>query len=738
MSTQADIFYTLTDESPALATASLLPILQYFAGSAYITIGIKDISLAGRIIANFPDNLTEEQKQPDALIELGQLVNKPEANIIKLPNISASIPQLQAAIKELQTHGFDVPDYPEDPENDDERVLQKRYATVLGSAVNPVLRQGNAKRHPILAAKEYAQSHPHEVLAWESDTPSHVSHMPHGDFFGNEKSTTTDSEQNVRIEFIAGDGQKIILKEQIPLEKNEIVDATYMSVSTLRSYIKEQMQDAKDKNILFSVHLKATMMKVSDPEIFGHIVEVFFEDVFTKHTDLFEELGINSNNGIGDIYSKISGHAKEQEIIDDMNQALSNGPQLMTVDVEKNITNLHVPNKVIIDASMPPIIRWGGKTTGPDGQEHDMKAVIPDTTYAVFHKAMAEDVIQNGTFDPATMGSVCNIGLMAQKAEEYGSHDKTFMAPNDGTIHVISDTQNIIHEHKVGKGDIWRMCQAKDAPIKNWIELAVNNARLTGAPTVFWLDKNRAHDAQIIKKVKAHLDTLDTDGLEIDIMSPQEATVHTNKLLREGKNVNAVTGNVLRDHLTDMYPILEVATSAKMVSEVPLMNGGGMYETGAGGSAPDHVEQVQNESHLRWNSLGEFAAIAASLEQVARSKNNDKAAILAQALKKATTKLLNEDKSPSRKTGELDSKGSHFYLAFYWAEELAEQTDNAELKEYFVNFFNTLKSNETKILDELLAIEGKKADLGGYYHMDARKVESVMRPSATFNAALSS
>lgn len=737
MPTEADIIYTYTDEAPALATASLLPILRYFANTANITIGIKDISLAGRIIANFPENLSAEQKQPDALAELGKLVEQPEANVIKLPNISASIPQLQAAIAELQEQGYDIPDYPENPSNSDEEFIQKRYASVLGSAVNPVLRQGNADRRPIPAAKAYALQNPPATTPWSKDSKTHVAHMAGGDFFANEKSVTVDREQQVSIEFTGEDGKTTVLNPRIKLQKDEVVDATYMSVEALRAFIKEQMQDAKDKGILFSVHLKATMMKVSDPEIFGHVVEVFFEDVFTKHASLFDDLGVNSNNGIGDVIAKLenTNEAWRNEVLADIQTAIDNGPDLMMVDASKGITNLHKPNDVIIDASMPPIIRWGGKTTGPDGEEHDVKAIIPDTTYAEFHKAMAEDSLKNGTFDPATMGSVFNIGLMAQKAQEYGSHDKTFMAPSAGTIRVVGE-DGVIHEHEVEKGDIWRMCQAKDAPIKNWIELAVNRSHITNAPTIFWLDKNRAHDAELIKKVQTHLAELDIEGLDIKILAPKDAARHTNELVRAGQNVNAATGNVLRDHLTDMYPIIELGTSAKMLSIVPEMAGGAMFETGAGGSAPKHVDQLVKEGHLRWDSLGEFAAIAASFDHLGRANNNNKASILGKTLDEATTRLLNEEKSPSRDAGKLDNKGSHFYLAMYWAEELAAQTESTELSEYFIPLAQELKTNEEQIVEELLATAGKEADLGGYYHTDPDKVAAVMRPSPTLNLAL--
>ncbi len=738
MSTQPSIIYTLTDEAPALATASFLPIIQYFARAAGINVGSMDISLAARIIAHFPDNLTTEQRQPDALAELGEIVKQPDANVIKLPNISASIPQLQAAISELQAQGYAIPAYPESPLNDEEVDIQTHYKKVLGSAVNPVLREGNSDRRPIPAAKQYAKDHPHQTTAWTKESKTHVTHMEGGDFFANEKSLTVDQSfvGNARIEFVADDGIVTVLKKQIMLQEGEVVDATFMSVEALRTYIKEQMQQAKKQGILFSLHLKATMMKVSDPVIFGHVVEVFLDDVFAKHAALFNELGVNSNNGIGDIEAKIAGHPQQGIIKADIQAALEIGPDLMMVDASKGITNLHKPNDVIIDASIPPIIRWGGQTTGPDGHEHDVKIIVPDTTYAVFHQEMVNFSRENGTFDPATMGSVFNIGLMAQKAEEYGSHDKTFMAPDVGTMRVVTESGVTLHEHRVAKGDIWRMCQTKDAPIKNWIELAVNRARITGDPAVFWLDANRPHDAQLICKVNTHLETLDTDGLTIQIMAPQEAAHFTNQRVKSGQNTNAATGNVLRDHLTDMYPILELGTSAKMLSIVPLMNGGALLETGAGGSAPKHVEQLIEEGHLRWDSLGEFAALAASFDHLSRTNGNTQAAILGKTLDQATTKLLSEGKSPSRKTGELDNRGSHFYLTLYWAQALVAQRDDTGLQNYFMSLAEALKSNEAQIIQELNDAQSQKVDLGGYYHPDPKRVDKAMRPSKTLNSAL--
>ncbi|MCH9698370.1 MAG: NADP-dependent isocitrate dehydrogenase [Gammaproteobacteria bacterium] len=738
MSTQPTIIYTQTDEAPALATASLLPIIQYFARAAGVNVETRDISLAGRILAHFPDSLTAQQKQPDALAELGEIVKLPDANVIKLPNISASIPQLQAAIQELQGQGYVIPDYPESPQDDEQAAIQIQYKNVLGSAVNPVLREGNSDRRPIPAAKQYAQNHPHRTAAWAKNSKTHVTHMSGGDFFANEKSLTVDQRfvGNARIEFVAVDGTVTVLKEQIPLQDGEVVDASFMSIASLRAFIKEQMQDAKATGVLFSLHLKATMMKVSDPEIFGHVVEVFLEDVFAKHGVLFEELGVNSNNGIGDIEAKIAGHPQENEIKADIQAALNAGPDMMMVDARNGVTNLHKPNNVIIDASIPPIIRWGGQTTGPDGQEHDVKIIIPDTTYAVFHKEMADFSREHGTFEPATMGSVYNIGLMAQKAEEYGSHDKTFMAPGHGTIRVVAESGESLLEHHVEQGDIWRMCQTKDAPIKNWIELTVNRARITGDPAVFWLDEKRPHDAQLITKVNTHLQTLVTNDVTLHIMAPQDAAHFTNQRVKTGQNTNAATGNVLRDHLTDMYPILELGTSAKMLSIVPLMNGGALLETGAGGSAPKHVEQLIQEGHLRWDSLGEFAAIAESFEHLGRTRSNEQAVILGQTLDQATTKLLSKGKSPSRKTGELDNRGSHFYVALYWAQALAAQNKDSRLRDYFTPLAESLTANETQIVQELSDAQGQNVELGGYFHPDPEKVTTVMRPSQTLNAAL--
>ncbi|HBH26375.1 MAG TPA: NADP-dependent isocitrate dehydrogenase [Rhodospirillaceae bacterium] len=728
--TKHTIHWTKTDEAPLLATYSFLPMVQHVARAAGITMELADISLAGRILAAFAP-----EQHPDALAALGDLVKTPEAIVIKLPNISASVPQLQAAIKELQGQGYAIPDYPEAPKNDAEKATQERYKKILGSAVNPVLREGNSDRRPIPAAKAYAKANPPKTAPWAKDSQTHVAHMDGGDFFAHEKSTTISAATTAKIEFADQGGAVTVLKDALPLQAGEILDATFMSVKALRAFIKEQMADAKAKGVVFSLHLKATMMKVSDPIIFGHVVEVFLEDVFAKHGALLKDLGANPNNGIADIEAKIAGHPKEAEIKADIAAALAKGPALMMVDAKKGITNLHRPNDVIIDASTPPIVRWGGQVTGPDGAEHDTKAVIPDTTYAVFHKAMVDDARASGGFDPATMGSVFNIGLMAQKAQEYGSHDKTFVAPADGTMRIVADGQTLL-EHQVEAGDIWRACQTKDAPIQNWIELAVNRGRITGAPVVFWLDAARAHDAQLLQKVNARLGALDTDGVEIHILPPAEAAHFTNARVAKGQDTNAATGNVLRDHLTDMYPILELGTSAKMLSIVPLMRGGALLETGAGGSAPKHVEQLTAENHLRWDSLGEFAALAAAFDHLGRQSRNPHALLLGKALNDATTRLLGEGKSPGRKVGDLDNRGSHFYLLLYWAQALAGQTEDLRLAAAFAPLAQALAANEDKIVAELHAGAGTPADIGGYYHPDDAKAGQVMRPSATLSATL--
>jgi isocitrate dehydrogenase len=740
---QPDIIYTITDEAPALATASFLPIVKHFAKAAGITIGTKNISLVGRIIANLPDSLTAEQKQPDALAELGELVKRPTANVIKLPNISASIPQLKAAIAELQEQGYDVPDYPEAPQTEAQKDIQARYKTVLGSAVNPVLRDGNSDRRPPAAVKEYAKKHPHKMGEWSPDSRTHVVHMDGGDFFSNENSVTISdpSVSNARIEFFSEDMKLTVLKDNLSLQEGEVVDSTFMSRKALRKFLAEQIEDAKDNGVLFSIHLKATMMKVSDPIIFGQAVEVFFADVFNKHAAVFKELSVNPDNGLGDVYASIHSlpGVQREAIETDIQTCLEEQADLYMVNSDKGITNLHVPSNVIIDASLPPIIRDGGKAWGPDGKAHDVKAVIPDSSYAVIYDETVKFCIENGAFDPATMGSVANVGLMAGKAEEYGSHDQTFKVPENGIIRVVDAEGVTLLEHSVEGGDIWRMCQAKDAPIRNWVELAVERAKATGSPAVFWLDKERAHDAQLIDKVNRYLSNLDPDGnLDIQVLSPVDAIRFTLQRVKEGEDTISVTGNVLRDYLTDLFPILELNTSAKMLSIVGLLNGGGLFETGAGGSAPKHVQQFLEEGHLRWDSLGEFAAIAASFQYLSVARENAKAGIVARALDQATAKLLDRNQSPSSKVGELDSRGSQFYLTLYWAQALAAQQENSELQEDFTPLAKALASGEEQIIKELNDAQGQKVDLGGYYHPDPEKVARATRPSPTLNAAFKS
>ena len=734
------IIYTKTDEAPALATCSLLPIINAFTGPSGIAVETKDISLAGRIIANFPDNLTRDQKIPDELAALGALAKTPDANIIKLPNISASIPQLKAAIKELQEHGHNVPDYPEEPKNDTEKEIKARYAKVLGSAVNPVLREGNSDRRAADAVKQYAKKNPHKMGAWSSDSKTHVATMSSGDFCSNEKSTTMSEATDARIEFVGQDGNVTILKEKLPLQAGEVVDATFMSKNTLTKFLEEQIEDAKKQGVLFSLHMKATMMKVSDPIIFGHCVKVFYKEVIEKHASVIKELSVNFNNGLGDLYTKIKSlpEDKRAKIEADIQQVYKNRPELAMVNSDKGITNLHVPSDIIIDASMPPMIRDSGKMWGPDGELHDTKAVIPDHSYASLYQETIDNCKKHGAFDPTTMGTVPNVGLMAQKAEEYGSHDKTFQSPGNGTIRIVDASGNIIHEHNVEEGDIWRACQVKDAPIQDWVKLAVTRARATGVPAVFWLDKTRAHDAQLIDKVNKYLKDHDTSGLEIDTMPVAEAARFSVERMREGKDTISVTGNVLRDYNTDLFPILELNTSAKMLSIVPLMNGGGLFETGAGGSAPKHVQQFLKEGHLRWDSLGEFLALAVSLEHLSNTTKNESAQILAETLDQATGKFLANNKSPSRKVNELDNRGSHFYLALYWAQALAKQSKYKDIQERFSKLAKELGDNEAKIIGELNAAQGQPVDMGGYYHPNPEKVTKVMRPSATFNAALDS
>ncbi len=738
MAKTAKIIYTKIDEAPALATYSLLPVLNAFARGTGVDFEPKDISLAGRIIANFPENLTGSQRIPDYLAELGALALTPEANIIKLPNISASIPQLRAAIKELQDHGYNIPDYPEAPANEAEKELQTRFARVLGSAVNPVLREGNSDRRAPLSVKEFAKKNPHKMGAWSSDSKSHVASMSAGDFYGSEKSLTLAEATTVTIEFVDVSGQATVLKGSTPLLAGEIIDTSVMHVRSLRNFFAEQIADAKETGVLLSLHLKATMMKVSDPIMFGHAVTVFYKDVFEKHAAIIKELGVNVNNGLGDLYAKIQKlpEAEKAVIEADIKAVYATRPALAMVDSDKGITNLHVPNDIIVDASMPVVVRDSGKMWGPDGKLHDTKAMIPDRCYATMYQAIIEDCQQHGAFNPATIGSVPNVGLMAQQAEEYGSHNKTFVAPGNGTVRVVDTAGQTLLEQNVETGDIFRMCQAKDAPVRDWVKLAVKRARITGAPAIFWLDSKRAHDAEIIKKVTEYLKEHDTAGLDIRILTPVEAMRFSLERIRAGKDTISVTGNVLRDYLTDLFPIIELGTSAKMLSVVPLMNGGGLFETGAGGSAPKHVQQFQKEGYLRWDSLGEFSAIAASLEHVAQSFGNDKARILAETLDHAIGKFLDNDKSPARKVGQIDNRGSHFYLALYWAEALAAQQEDQELQARFATVAQQLGDSEAKINEELIGAQGKPVDMGGYYNPDEALTTKAMRPSATFNAII--
>ncbi len=730
------ILYTKTDEAPMLATYSFLPIVNAFTKAAGVTVELRDISLAGRILAVFPDYLTPQQKQPDALAELGELAKTPEANIIKLPNISASIPQIQATIKELQSQGYNLPDYPENPKDDKEKDIKARYDKVKGSAVNPVLREGNSDRRAPLSVKQHARKHPHKMGAWSPDSKTHVAHMKQGDFRSNEKSMTTAAATDARIEFVGQDGKTTVLKPKVPLQAGEVVDATFMSVRALRQFLEEQIEDAKKRGVLFSLHMKATMMKVSDPKIFGHAVQVFFKDVFDKHGAVLQKLGVDVDNGLGDLYAKIKTLPENQRkaIEADIQEVYKKRPPMAMVNSDKGITNLHVPSDVIIDASMPPVIRDSGKMWGPDGKLADVKCVIPDGSYAPVYHEVVEFCKKHGAFDPKTMGSIPNVGLMAQAAEEYGSHDKTFKAPGGGTIRVVDASGKTLLEHKVEEGDIWRMCQVKDAPIQDWIKLAVNRAKATGAPAVFWLNKDRSHDAELIKKVNQYLPKHDTKGLDIKIMPPAEATRFSLERMKEGKDTISVTGNVLRDYLTDLFPILEIGTSAKMLSIVPLLNGGGLFETGAGGSAPKHVQQFQEEGYLRWDSLGEFLALAASLEHLAKVSDNRTAKILADTLDRANAKFLESNKSPARKVGEIDNRGSHYYLALYWAQALAEQTEDKDLQARFAKVAKQMADNEAKIAGELIAAQGKSVDVGGYYHPDDQKAFKAMRPSPTLNA----
>ena len=734
MAEKSKIYYTLTDEAPMLATHSFLPILKGFAKAANIDVEVPDISLSGRILANFPEYLSADQQIPDALAELGELATKPEANIIKLPNISASVPQLEEAIAELQKQGYAVPNYPAEPKTDDEKAINKKYAKVLGSAVNPVLREGNSDRRAPKAVKNYAKANPHRMGVWASNSKTSVAHMDGGDFFGTENSITVESDGKFRIVFYGADGSEKILKDFAPLKAGEVIDSSVMTLSALKSFAQNAIKEAKEKDVLLSAHLKATMMKVSDPIIFGAIVETYFKDVFEKYKDTFDELDINPNFGLATLAEKISGHPHEAEIKADMAKTIENGPRLAMVNSDKGITNFHVSSDVIVDASMAALVRGGGKMWNKDGNEEDTLAMIPDRTYAGFYAAIINDLKQNGAIDPRTFGSVPNVGLMAQKAEEYGSHDKTFQVSGDGTVKVEDENGSFLLEQMVQAGDIFRMCQTKDAPIQDWVKLAVNRARLSNTTAIFWLDKDRAHDAQIIKKVERYLQDHDTTGLDIRIMDVKDAMLETLKRGREGKDTISVSGNVLRDYLTDMFPILELGTSAKMLSIVPLMNGGGLFETGAGGSAPKHVEQFQKEGYLRWDSLGEFLALQASFEHLAQTQGNKKAQVLADALDEANAKFLATDKSPARKVGEIDNRGSHFYLAMYWADALANQTEDAELAATFAPVAKAMRENEAAINEELIAAQGIPQDVGGYYHPNPEKTYAAMRSSATLNA----
>lgn len=737
MTQKSKIHYTLTDEAPMLATHSFLPIVQAFTAPANIDIELRDISLAGRILANFPDYLKDEQKVSDALAELGQLATKPEANIIKLPNISASIPQLTDAIAELQAHGYAVPNYPDNPQTDEEKAIKAAYAKVLGSAVNPVLREGNSDRRAPKAVKNYAKANPHSMGAWSKNSKTKVAFMSEGDFYGTEKSVTVANAAQFKIEFVAQDGSVKELKGLSNLKAGEVIDSSVMNLKALKAFVSQTIEEAKAAGVLLSAHLKATMMKVSDPIIFGAIVEVYFKDVFAKYAETFKALGYKADNGLGDLYAKIAGHAQEAEIKAAIEAAIANGPALAMVNSDKGITNLHVPSDVIVDASMPAMIRTSGQMWNAAGKAQDTFALIPDRCYAGVYVATIEDCKTNGALDPRTMGSVPNVGLMAQKAEEYGSHDKTFQAQANGIIRVTDAEGNVFMEQNVETGDIFRMCQTKDAPIQDWVKLAVNRARLSATPAIFWLDENRAHDREIIKKVNQYLKDYDTNGLDIRIMNPIEATKVTLERIRQGLDTISVTGNVLRDYLTDLFPILEVGTSAKMLSIVPLMNGGGLFETGAGGSAPKHIEQFIEEGYLRWDSLGEFLALGASLEHLAQTQNNPKAMVLAEALDAATEKFLANDKSPARKVGEIDNRGSHFYLAMYWAEALSAQTKDAELSAKFAEIATDFNSNEAKINEELIGSQGKPQDIGGYYQPVKALTDKAMRPSQTFNTILS-
>ena len=734
------IIYTHTDEAPALATQSLLPILNAFTKVAGVEVELRDISLAGRVLATFPESLTDAQRISDDLSELGELVLQPSANVIKLPNISASIPQLKSTIEELQAKGYAVPDYPDEPANDAEKAIKAKYDKVKGSAVNPVLREGNSDRRAPLSVKNYAKSHPHSMGSWSPDSKTHVSTMGANDFFSNEKSITFTANDDVRVELVGNDGKVEVLKQSIPVIAGEILDGTFMSAKALDAFLAEQIEDAKAQDVLFSIHLKATMMKVSDPIIFGHAVKAYFGDVFANHEAALNSVGANVNDGMADVLARIASLSDTQQtdIEGDIAVRMAQGPELAMVDSDRGITNLHVPSDVIVDASMPAMIRDSGKMWNPEGERQDCKAVIPDSSYAGVYQAVIDDCKKYGAFDPTTMGTVPNVGLMAQKAEEYGSHDKTFEIPFAGTVRVVNKAGDVVMEHLVEAGDIWRACQTKDAAVRDWVKLAVSRGRLSGAHVVFWLDENRAHDKQLIAKVNTYLNDHDTDGLTIKVFAPAEACKYSLERVRKGEDTISVTGNVLRDYLTDLFPIMELGTSAKMLSIVPLMNGGGLFETGAGGSAPKHVQQFVKENHLRWDSLGEFLALAASLEYLAQVSNNSTAQVLADTLDRATGTVLNEDRSPRRKVNELDNRGSHFYLAMYWAEELAKQTDDPALAAKFAPVAEALRGNEKTIVDELNAVQGQPVDIGGYYFPDPVKVAAAMRPSATLNNIIDS
>lgn len=737
--TPSKIIYTLTDEAPLLATASLLPVIKTFAAPAGIDVVTSDVSVAARILAEFSDRLTPEQQVPDNLAELGRLTQFPDTNIIKLPNISASVPQLVAAIRELQSHGYNLPDFPDDPKTDDDKAVLARYSKALGSAVNPVLREGNSDRRAPAAVKRNARKNPHSMSKWSPASRTHVSHMHGGDFYAGEKSMTLTAARDVKMDLVTQTGQTLLLKKKVALLEGEIIDSMFMSKKALCKFYEDEMEDARETGVMFSLHVKATMMKVSHPIVFGHAVRIFYKDAFAKHGKLFDELGVNVNNGLSSIYDKIADLPTSQrdQIVKDLHACHEHRPELAMVDSAKGISNLHAPNDVIVDASMPAMIRLGGKMWGADGRPKDTKAVMPESTFARIYQEMINFCKTNGAFDPVTMGTVPNVGLMAQKAEEYGSHDKTFEIPEDGVARIVDlATGEVLLEQNVETGDIWRMCQVKDAPIRDWVKLAVNRARLSGMPAVFWLDEYRPHEAELIKKVKTYLKDHDTKGLDIQIMSQVRAMRYTLERVIRGKDTISVTGNILRDYLTDLFPIMELGTSAKMLSIVPLMAGGAMFETGAGGSAPKHVKQLVEENHLRWDSLGEFLALAVSLEDLGIKSDNKKAKILAQTLDIATGSLLDNNKGPSTRAGELDNRGSHFYLAMYWAQALAEQTEDKELQAHFAPLAKALTENEAKIVEELRVVQGQPVDIGGYYKPDFAKTEAVMRPSATFNAAL--